>query len=231
MSGPTNPTKAPERGDRSDRDLIGALAADLRPVRRAPPLVLAAGAVLAVASAGVVVVLSAVPALDAIGLRLVARPEFTGVLLGLVVAGVAGTLSALSGAAPDREPGALRAGALAAGAVALAAALCLVVWSLAQPGPAVPLSGHLACLRRSAAFAMAPAAALLFFCLRGWVARPSLSAAAGLIGAFSLGALAVHLECEALEPQHLLIGHLGAPVLATALGIPPLGWLLRRFAR
>ena len=214
----------------ADRDLIAGLTADLAPVRPAPRLGLAAGAVFALASASVAGVLSGSPSLDALGLRLATRPEFAGVLLGLAVAGVAGTLGALTAAAPDRERQALGGAGVAAASVALTAGLCLAAWAVAQSGSTITGSAHLACLRRSVLFALAPAAALVFFCLRGWVARPRIAAAAGLVGAFSLGALALHLECAALEPLHLLLGHVGSPVVAIALGIAPLSWLLRRSA-
>ena len=215
----------------SDRELIGALTAGLEPVRRLPSLAVSATAVLAIGLAGIVAVALVSPSFSPLWPRLVGRPDFAGIFVGLGVAGLAGVLAALAGAAPDREGIAQRGVLLAVVSLVAAAGACLTVVAAtgAWQGPVDPANAI--CLGRAAMLALVPASALLFFCLRGWVMRPRLAAGAGLIGSASLGALAIHLGCSEVAPLHQLIGHLAAPVVVTALLLVPLAHVLRRFAR
>jgi hypothetical protein len=216
-----------------DRQLLDALVADLEPVRPTPSPGVRAAAVIA--SAAICLVAVAVAA----GLplpplaRLMEAPLRILVLAGLAVAGVGGTLAAARGAAPDREAASAGVLGLALGGIALASVACLAVLAGGRmpsgSAPAFPL--HLVCLGRSLAVALVPLAVGVVCCVLGWVGSPRRVALCLLVGAGSLGALAIHVLCTVAVPEHLLAGHLAAPALAAVVATLPIAALLRRIAR
>jgi hypothetical protein len=216
---------------RGDRELLDAFAADLEPVRRAPSFGHQAAGVFGVALVCLGWVLAAVESPGALAAQIALRPSFGAVFAALLCAGVAGTLAGLAGAAPDRAHRSQLGVTAAACALGLGLLACLVALALTAEPAALGFEAHASCLARSVAIGLAPGAALLFFLLRGWVGRPRLAATAALVGALSFGSLAVHLACAALEPMHLVLGHLTAPVVFAGLASLPLAALLQRIAR
>jgi hypothetical protein len=215
----------------STQNLVHELVQDLHPVRRIPRL-RTSGVAILVLWLGLLGY-----QLRAVGLRedfwgsFAEFGPFLAVSFALLVAGGAASLAGLAAGTPGREVVRNWGGGVAAAGVALAIGVCAA--SILGLGFAYgsPVSADGMCLRGSLELAVLPTAALVFATSRGWAGRPYVAAAIALLGAAACGAFVVHVCCPELGPRHLLLGHLGAPVLWVSLGVLPLGYWLRRSAR
>ncbi|MCR9093349.1 MAG: DUF1109 domain-containing protein [bacterium] len=147
--------------------------------------------------------------------------------VGLMVAALASTLSALAASRPGRE-GVERTGlGLAAGGLLVASAVCLVglMGDGALPSPP---GADAMCLQKGAWLSLLPAGVVLSFLVRGWAAHPVRAALVGLVAAGALGGVIVHLSCDFLGAGHLLRGHMAVPLVLAVLGTYPAGALIRR---
>ena len=211
--------------------LISSLVADLEPVRPLPRLRSALASVLAVSG-------------TILGLALLgdeAQPGVASILsdriylasfIGLLIAALAGSISALASAVPGRERlelGGMRIAWLGLGS---AAAVCLIgIGVLGLDASASPAGLDAMCFRRAWLCLLLPAAAILGFLVRGWPANPLRAASIALLGSGAMGAAIVHAGCGFLAPKHLLISHLSVPIVLLLLGLYPLVVLLRRIRR
>jgi hypothetical protein len=216
---------------RRTRELIDALVVDLEPVRRFPSLPAALGIV------GVAwLVLAALlwrlmhPDPAEVGVKVVTDPWFAAVLVGLGAAALGGSLSAIAGVVPGRET--LERGARTVGGtglvVAVAAGLGATALGLGEPSPA--LSKDITCFVLGATVGVAPAIALVLLERWGLARRPWRNATGALLGAFGLGGLAVQIGCHYPGARHMLLGHVGVPVVMGAVLLVPLALIVRRFA-
>ena len=208
--------------------LISALVDDLEPIRPLPRLRSAFAVVLAVWASVLGVVLLTLQH-EPGGRLLLASPVYFASFAGLVVAALGGTLSALAAGRPGRTR--LEVGGLVvclAGLLAAAAACLIAMAGLDFGAQASPPGRDAMCFRTGALLSLLPAGAVLSFLVRGWTARPIRAALVAAIAAGAFGASVVHLSCDLLGPRHLLLGHLGVPVVLGALALYPLGILLRR---
>lgn len=215
----------------STTHLIRELSHDLEAVRPVPSLRSALGLGVVAWLAFGTAALAVIGVQSALWENVATHPDSAVLFVGLIVAALAATLATAAGSVPGRD-GAARAGlAIAVTAMLLAGGLCLA--SLAALGfdDATPAGANAMCLGRAAWLSAAAAVPLVAFSVRGWVARPWISAVASLVGAGAVASLTVHLSCSLAEPSHLLIGHASAPLLATLLATPLVAWLLKRMAR
>ena len=198
------------------RDYIAALARQLEPVRRIPPLRWAAAALSLVALfvAGLATAL--------LGLRGDAMPDFpfVGVVAGLLVFGVGGLVAALGASIPGRE--ALSRVGLAGVALAAAlwsAALLVALVGDANVGPfdSTWVGASFSCLGMATGVGFIPAVALLAFVLGAFPYRPALAGGLGAAAMVAFGSGAVHLTCANNELIHVSIGHVIGPLAAGAL--------------
>jgi hypothetical protein len=153
-------------------------------------------------------------------------------LIGLVVAGFAGSISALASAVPGRDR--LQWGGMLVAWLGLASAGVACWVGLSAQGleaPASPVGLDAMCFRGAALCLLLPAAAILSFLVRGWAARPVASASIALLGAGAIGAGIVHASCGFLAPKHLLLGHLSVPIVLLLVGLYPLSVILRKTRR
>ena len=211
-------------------EVIEAIASDLVPVRRIPPLH---------RSAVAVALLWAViggAALAAKGLRpdvaaaLLESRGFVAILTGLVLVGAGGVGAALAGSVPGREVAARRS--LATGLVG--AILCVGVGAVlvlrggAPLVPAASLGSDASCLTLALLLALPPAVGVLLFSARAAPHRRLLVALFASAGTVALGAVVVHLSCDCIHPRHLILSHALAPVAgALLLTLPYRSALLR----
>lgn len=212
----------------STENLISDLVEDLAPVKPVLPMRLAVGLVLGVAAGliGVVLIRQEGP-LGAS--HLLSDSIYLATFLGLTSVAVGGTISAIASGRPGREG--LETSSRWGGVAGLAAGALTCGFGMASLGlglGASPSGFDAGCLERSILFSLLPALVIGFFVLRGWSTSPFLSALIALASAGGIGGVLVHLSCPFLEPQHLLLGHLSAPVILAALGFYPLGLLFRR---
>jgi len=211
----------------SDR-LITDLVEDLQPVRPQPRLRQAFAIVLTCWVALLGVVLWSEKGDIGIGSILNNR-VYLASFLGLLVASLGGTVSALAAGVPGRER--LELGGMAVSLVGLlAAAVACVVGISAHGLPATPSppGADLMCFRTGALSSLLPAGVILSFLVRGWAAHPVRAAMIALFASGALGALIVHVGCGLVAPRHLLVGHLSVPIVLTLLGVYPLAVLVRR---
>jgi hypothetical protein len=214
---------------RSER-LIRALGEDCAPVRRVPRLLFLTGGLAVVWLAILVIAVTGLGGREGLWRALSSDLLFGGVCAGLALAALGGALAGLAGSLPDRD-GLLRGGAWLA-VVGLAWALGIAGAFAVAPGAAegeVWTSGT--CIARAALVGALPAVLLSSVALQGWVARPLVAAAVVLVGGAALGSLVVTIACPFAGAVHLLVGHALTPALLAGLGLVPLTWLLRRFAR
>ena len=194
------------------RDLIERLAGDLTPVQPLPRLrVLLAATLVGAAVVGAVVLLLYRPKPD-LGESFMSDPVYAGVLCGLLLTAIGGSLAALASVVPGRESvQRASAGAGVAGLVVAAGAAALgAIGTGAGHGVG---GGDLVCIVRGLGFALVPAGVVVAVAGRGWAGRPAMTAAAALAGAGAVGALLVHLTCPAVDPMHLLATHTPTPVI------------------
>ncbi|HEU4733419.1 MAG TPA: NrsF family protein [Kofleriaceae bacterium] len=204
-------------------ELIGALVADLTPVRRLPGAGARAGlwAGLAIAWVGLcAAALGTRPDL-ASKLREIGFLAENAVLAGVFAAAARWVFQlALPGAAPSVPVQLAPALGFAAWVVALAARA-----AAAGPG-AIAWTAGLPCAARVAGLSLAPAAALFVMLRR---ATPAARGWSGLLALASPGALAVigtQLVCAKDAPGHILVWHAGPLVAVALVGIVAGGaWL------
>lgn len=147
--------------------------------------------------------------------------------LGLMVAALAATLSALAAAHPGREG--LERIALGVSAAGLlgASGVCLV-GLMGEGALTSPPGADAVCLQKGAFLSLLPAGVVLSFLVRGWAGHPLRAALVGLVAAGALGGVTVHLSCDLMGPGHLLRGHMAVPFALALLGTYPAGALIRR---
>ena len=212
------------------QSLIDSLAADLEPVRRVPALHTALAVVVglwAMVFVGYALVRGPV---DGLTERFLTSGAFGLVVVGLGLAAFSGAVAGLAAGVPGREVVERRARWLAVAGLSLGLGVALFS-TLTGDAVEMPLRLDGVCFSKAIVMAMVPGGVLLGFLSLGWVQHPLRSAAIALLGALALGAVTVHLVCPLPGARHMLIGHLGAPVVMSGLSAIPLGLLLRRFAR
>lgn len=206
--------------------LIEGLVEDLDPVTPAVRLRLGFAVVLGVWAALLGVVLWS-RATSTGATALFSDQIYFASLIGLLIAALAATLSALAASRPGREGlervalGICATGLFAAGGVCLAGLLA----DGALPSPP-GVDGM--CLQEGMFLSLLPAGVVLSFLVRGWTARPVRAAFIGLLAAGAFGGVIVHLSCDFLGPAHLLRGHMAVPISLAFLGTYPAGVLIRR---
>lgn len=216
----------------SDR-LISGLVEDLEPVRPLPRLRQVFALVLALWTMLLGGVLWA-HAGDAGLLHLFEHPTleirvYLASFFGLLVASLGGTASALAAGVPGRERLGIAGMALALGGLVAAAVACFVGFHVLDgSAAAVPAGANAMCFREGAFFALFPAGVILGFLVRGWTTHPVRAALVALLASGALGALIVHVNCDLYDARHLLLGHLGVPIVFALLGMYPLAVVLRR---
>lgn len=216
-------------GWRDGRALIDDLVDDLAPVRRFPrPSVALAGVFVTWLVAAVLAWRLFHPSARELAGRLSSEWPFGLVLVGLAVAAAAGCAAAIAGVIPGRETAETGGRRVAWAGLALCVGAGVVA-TLVDPGQ-TPLRKDVACFVLGAAVGVPPALALVVLERWGVVQRPARSAALALLGAFALGGVAVQIGCHDPGARHVLLGHVGIPVVVTAIGLAPLLALVRRFA-
>ena len=220
-------------GDRATEPLLRELVQGLAPVRRIPrPRTVVLGALaLWLLMLGVQALLGGPRPFSVPG-GFWGDPPFLVVLAGLVLTAGGGMVAAVAGAIPGRE----RAQRVALRVALLGALLASGggLWAVGRAelvGPALPMTSSLQCMGRASALGVVPALFLCAFLSRAFERRPGVGAAFASLGAFALGALAVHTSCSNHEPLHLLLGHSLTPFAAALLLALPLSWLVRRASR
>lgn len=204
-------------------DRIRDLTQTLRPVRPIPPLrgVVAAGAGLWLAC-----VLALIWTGD-VRPRPWNHPDwsdpgFLSILAGLALVAIGATVGALAESVPGREATA-RAGRVAAALGGLVAILGGLL-STSAAGLGFDVGELLACLSCISHAAILGLLSVLVSC--GFIAyavlrRPGASAALAIVGGVALGAMVVHVTCEASEGAHRLVSHALAPwIVASILTLP-----------
>jgi uncharacterized membrane protein len=208
--------------------LINRLGEDLEPVRPLPRLRSAFAIVLAVWATFLGLVVLGTDAAIATG-SLMGNQIYLASFVGLVVAALGGTASALAGGIPGREKVETVGMMLAAVGLFAGAIACLVgIQSLGTDAPNSPPGLDAMCFKEGALLSLLPAGVILSFLVRGWTARPVRAALIALLGAGALGAVTVHLNCGFLGPKHVILGHMSVPIVLIALGVYPVGFVLRR---
>ena len=210
--------------------VIRDLVRDLQPVRPIPRLraVILGGLGLFAAAVAVHAALGARPQVEPV----LANPAMGLVLIGLALTAAGATAAGLASAVPGREAVVRSGRPVAATGVALA--IGAAAWAVLATGagaPRAPLSASLACIAKAASLGALPLALAIGFLVRAATRRPLLAAAAAAIGAVALGAVFVHLSCEAGGALHVLLGHTFAPaVAALVFAFPAARWIRRRAA-
>ncbi len=213
----------------SDR-LISSLVDDLEPIRPLPRLRLAFAVILALWAMMLGFVLWAKTGHAGVQSLFTNRIYFAS-FMGLLVASLGGTISALAAGVPGRERLEIRGMLLSLLGLLGAAVACLFgMHELGLSTPS-PQGVDAMCFRESALMSVLPAGVILSFLVRGWAAHPVRAALLALLGSGALGAMIVHASCDFLAPRHLLVGHLSVPVVLVLLGIYPLTLVLRRVRR
>jgi hypothetical protein len=207
--------------------LISSLGDALEPVRPLPRLRTVFALVLIVSTA--LVGLVALTGAGRIATRAFSESGlYVACWVALIVAGCAGTISALAAGIPGRERlGEIAMGLAVLGLVAGAATCGLAIGM--QPLSSPPgLDAE--CFTSGTILAVFPAGVILGFLLRGLIASPLRAALIALLAAGALGGMIVHLHCGFVGPQHLLLGHLSVPLVwaLVGLGLYPLVVLMRR---
>jgi len=209
------------------RQLIDQLAADAAPVAPLPRL---RTSVAWLVGLGLVIASSAVALLGNASTERLSDATFPAVLAGLACVAVGGCLAGLASAVPGRD--AARRSGLALAAAGAVAALGSVL--LALPGHAGPGQGFYVeaayCVGSGVSFSLVPVALAVWLARRAWVLSPWLTTAMLLLGTTAGGAVAVQLICPLSDPWHVLLGHDGVPLIATAIAAPLVAPWVRRFA-
>lgn len=213
--------------DSTDR-LIAGIVDELEPVRPLPRLRTAFSVILALWAALLGVVLWGQEGGSMTGSAMADR-VYLAAFLGLAVASVGGTISALAAGTPGRERLELTGMALALVGLLAAVVACLIgIWTLGPAAPVSPAGVDAMCLQRSAMLSLLPAGVILSFLVRGWAAHPVRASLVALAASGALGSIIAHLSCDFVAPAHLLAGHLSVPFALALLGFYPLAVILRR---
>jgi hypothetical protein len=205
--------------------LISSLGDDLRPVHPLPRLRTVFAIVLGIAVASIAFV-------SLSGAGRIATQALSGSSLylacgvALIVAGCAGTISALAAGVPGRER--LGEAATLAAALALLAGAAACGFAMGLQASSSPPGLDVQCFSVGTVLSVFPAGVILGFLLRGWIARPLRAALIALLAAGALGSMVVHLHCGFVAPRHLLLGHLSVPVVWALVGLYPVFVLTRR---
>jgi hypothetical protein len=206
-------------------DLIAALAADLRPVRRAPAPLPALAIWLAIGLAYVAAVVAAA------GLRPGLRADFADAgwlveqgAIGLTA--IAAAYAAYSSALPDRPRwiALLPLGPFALW-LALLAAGCVEAW-LRSGRDGLAVSSSLACLPEIALAGAGPAILSVYLLRRAAPLRPATSLALGALAAAALGDAGLRLFHAHDASVMVLVWHFGSIALLAGLGALAGPWLL-----
>lgn len=217
-----------ESSETTDR-LLDGLVEDLEPVTPLPRLRSAFAVVIAIWAAVLGIVLSTqeyTPGAAALGGNRVYLASF----LGLLLAAIGATASALAAGRPGRER--IENGGLAIAGSGLLVGGCVCLFALlALEGGHTPSppGADAMCFQTGAMLSLLPAGVILSFLVRGWATRPVRAGLVGLLAAGVLGAAIVHLSCDFLAPGHLLRGHMTIPIVLTLVAGYPIGVLVRRF--
>lgn len=211
------------------QDLVATLSSELQPVRRIPPIRVGLTGVL-VAWSIVFVALSwlhepSVPLSD----RLAANGAWAGVLFGLALCALCATIAALAGAVPGREELERRARWLGVGGLAMAALVAGYATWAAWDAESATWRLDATCFTVASVVGLVPAAGLIAYLRRGFVLRPDRDAALLLLGAFGLGATAVHFICHHAGARHALLGHTLVPFVLTSALVLPLRGIVSRW--
>jgi len=208
--------------------LIASLGEDLLPVRPLPRLRSAFAIVLTVWATFLGLVVLGADAAIATG-SLLGNQVYLASFVGLVVAALGGTASALAAGVPGREQVETVGMMLAAVGLFAGAFACVIgMRSLDIDAPIPPAGLDAMCFREGALLSLLPAGVILSFLVRGWTARPIRAALISLLGAGALGAVTVHLSCGFIGPKHVLLGHMSVPIVLILLGVYPVAVVLRR---
>lgn len=212
----------------STKRLIASLTEDLERVRPLPRLRTAFAIILSVWAMFLGLVLWGSEASHGVS-SLLGDRLYLASFIGLMVAAVGSTVSALAAGVPGRDR--LERGGMwvALGGLSSAALACLAAMRFVSgPALASPPGLDAMCFREAALLSLLPAGVILSFLVRGWASHPIRAALVALLGAGALGTAIVHLDCGFLGPKHVLLGHLSVPVVLAVLGLYPLSVLLRR---
>jgi len=213
------------------RELIESLVADLRPVHRFPRVGTALAIVLAAWSGLAFAAWRLLQArLGDVLARVSGDATFVLLVGALLVAALAGSIAAIASAVPGRE--AIERAGLRAAGVGLGAAVAagLVATALGVGAGTTPPAKDLACFTLGTTVGLPPLVALVVLERWGFVQRPGRSGLLAVIGALGLGALAIQVCCHYPGARHMLLGHVGVPVVAGALLLGPVVHIVRRFA-
>ena len=212
----------------STERLISELVENLEPVRPVPRLRSGFAIILSIWATILGVVLW-IQDHEMGASSLLSNRVYLASFLGLLVASWGGTASALASGEPGRERFEIGGMGLALLGLTVAAVACLVgIEGLAPTAPPMPPGANGMCLQQGVFLSLLPGGVILSFMSRGWVTHPIRAALMGLAAAGALGAAIIHLSCDVLGAEHLLMGHLGVPLVLVLLGLYPLGVLLRR---
>ena len=218
--------------ERSTESLLRDLAHALPAVRTLPSVRAVAAAELGVF--GVAIALN--------GLLGFAMPDFgravwtdflfLALLSCLGVVGVGGTIAALTGAVPGREPeGHIAIGFAVAGLLGAIGAGIGVSVASGEFGESLPIQSSLMCTLRGAALGLLPMLVGCFFLGRALERRPTVAAVLAILGAAGLGACFVHASCTSGNAVHVLMGHASAPLVATLVLLVPGALLIELCAK
>lgn len=211
--------------------LISSLVEDLEPIRLLPRLRLAYGLILTLWAGLLGLVLWMRPGEPGLASLFTNRIYF-GSFVGLLLAALGGTGSALAAGVPGRER--LEVGGMGISIVGLLIAIvtCLIgMYEVGAGGIPSPEGANAMCFRHSALMSLLPAGLILGFLFRGWTFHPVRAASLALLGSGALGAMIVHMSCDVLTPRHMLLSHLSLPIVLVVLGIYPLAVIFRRLRR
>jgi hypothetical protein len=201
---------------------------DLEPVTPLPRLRSAFAMILSLWAVLLGVVLWSQDGPSAMG-ALAADRVYLAAFAGLVVASVGGTISALAAGTPGRERIEVWGMLLALFGLVVAAAACLVAMNAPDADAlAAPMGADGMCFRGGALLALLPGGVILSLLVRGWALHPVRASLLALAASGSLGSVIVHMSCGIVAPAHVLVGHLGVPVVLAALGGYPLVVILQR---
>jgi hypothetical protein len=208
--------------------LIESLVRGLEPVRPLPSLRLAFAVILAVWATLLGAVLWTQG--GEIGLRsLFADHVYLGSSVGLAIAALGATFSALAAGVPGRERIEIAGMGVALIGLLAAAVAC---WIGMDELRTVLSTSHAGvdrmCFQKGVLLSLLPGGVVLSFLVRGWALHPLRAAGVALLASGALGALIVQASCGDLDPRHLLVGHLAVPVVLALLGLYPLAVVLRR---
>ena len=215
------------------QELVARLASRLEPVRRLPRL-RAVGETIALLSLAIAVGATALRARSGVPPLLEMTPLRAAITIALLTVFAGGLAYGLASSVPGRETLARSARAVVIGGMSLG--LMSVVGMLLAGRSVGPLDlawvrPAFVCLSSGSFFALVPAVGIMAFVLGAASFRPPISMAIGVGGTVGLGAALVHVNCAGHDVLHVLVSHVGAPLLLGALvwlAALAAGYFLRR---